>query len=191
MADWAYVQGNNTGTGSGTSNSLSLGIAVTSGDIVVGAVLLQGNVGITKVTDDQNNAYDIINTGWDGAGGASNLTVGSFVSLHPITNNPSTVTINLTATSGIFWILLDEFTPPTGTTDICFNGATYMVNDTGATFPAFNTLDNDELIWCVSFATTTTTSPGTGFTAGQGGGTQRTSQWKIQSSPATVTPAFS
>src|SRR5262249_9406629 len=100
-------------------------------------------------------------------------------------------TINLTATSGIFWILLDEFTPPTGTTDICFNGATYMVNDTGATFPAFNTLDNDELIWCVSFATTTTTSPGTGFTAGQGGGTQRTSQWKIQSSPATVTPAFS
>lgn len=181
MADWLRVQGTNTESGTGLTNSLSFGAAVTSGNIVVGGLLLQNNsnnalpVGVVSVTDDMGNAYRVVNDGCD----AVVLCAASFRSLHKITNGPTTITVTVAASASVFWMAIEEFSPPTGTTDISLSGQQYLVNDPGLALANFQVLDNDCLVWGIAFSTGVSTT-GAGFTTGQGSGTNLASQWKIQ-----------
>src|SRR5258706_2613100 len=188
MTDWTRIQGTQTSAGSGTTNSLSFGAAVSVGTVVVGALFLAtgaaGYIGVTTITDEKSNPYRLIVLDGGFTGGAAAGTLVMFRSLHPVTagNQPTTITANSTVSTTVFWMLQEEFQTPTGATDISLSGYQYMVDDAGATIENFQTLDNDTLVWAVSFSTGVSTT-GAGFTAGQGSGTQRASEWKIQATP--------
>lgn len=173
MADWTHVQGTNTTAGSGTSNSLSF--AVGNGNVVRGGVLLSHGSQVTKVTDDRNNVYRVTTDGDDGSG----LYAALFRSVGLITNAPTTISVTCAPSSATFWIALDEFSPPTGTTAICLDGSQQLLSSTAASTANFQTLNPDDLVYAISFSTGVSTT-GAGFTAGQGSGTGICSEWKIQ-----------
>lgn len=180
MVDWTRVQGTSTTVGSGTSNSLSFAGAVGNGNVVRGGVLLATGSAVTSVTDDKNNAYRVTSQGDDG----NQLYAALFRSLHLVTNAPTTITVNCSPTSATFWIVLDEFAPPTGTTDISLDGfGRILQTNTALATNNFGTWRSDALIYSVCFSNGTATT-GAGFTAGQGSGTGICTEWKIQAAAA-------
>jgi hypothetical protein len=175
MTDWTRVQGTNTATGSGTTNSLAFGAAVTSGNIVRGGVLLTHGSFITNVTDDKGNVYRVTVSGDDN----TTLYAALFRSLHLVTNGPTTITVTVSPSSATFWIVIDEFAPPTGTTDISLDGGQVELGTLGTLSAPFRITKPDTLVYSISFSSGTSTT-GAGFTAGQGSGTARCSEWLIQ-----------
>jgi|SRR5882672_208293 len=179
MADWNRVQGATTTTPVG--GALSFASPVGNGGIVVGAVLLDHAVTITSITDDQGNGYTVVVSHDDGT-----LDIYGFRSTGLIANAPVTVTVHTSGASGNFWIVMDEFSPPTGVTSISGDGSSVTFGSLGTTFTSFDTSLPDDLVWACALSSGTSTH-GAGFTAGQGDGTNRTTEWGIQASPATVT----
>jgi hypothetical protein len=191
MTDWTRITGATNTTGGG-SNTVTLTIsAVGSGNVIVGGILMGFTVFVQSVTDNQGNLYEITAESNDNNGGFPGLAAAGFRSLGLITNAPTSLTVTLTGTSTNFWVSYEEFQPPTGTTAICLDGTQIIVADTGSALPNMQTKNNDVLVWTVSFSTTLSTAPGTGFTAGMGSGTQQCTEWKIQATPSNaVTIAY-
>src|SRR4051812_46659347 len=81
---WAKVASTLDTAGSGTSRTVTLSAAVTSGNILVGGLLLNSDAALNSVTDNQGNAYRIVNSAHQPPGGA--LSAQGFRSVNPITN---------------------------------------------------------------------------------------------------------
>src|SRR5262249_40485440 len=162
-------------------NSLSFGAAVTSGNIVRGGVLLDHGSSITSVTDDKGNPYRVTVSGDDGAVAYVALfrSLGDGTGL--LKNAPQTITVTVSPSSATFFIILDEFAPPTGTTAISLDGGQAAVdNNPGLTTANFRTTKSDTLVYSASVASSGTTTTGAGFNAGNGSPGAYISEWKIQ-----------
>jgi len=106
---WARVEGNKFSGGSTarTSVSVTLGAAVTSGNMVRGSVTWgDATVGhLTSVTDDKGNAYNIV----DKIADATEPAVFASFWLNNITNGPKTITANFSVSVGFDGIEASEF----------------------------------------------------------------------------------
>jgi hypothetical protein len=148
-ADWTRVQG--TSAFSTAVHTISFGSAVTSGDIVVGGMVMDSGIYLVSVTDDKSNKYDI--TAADDNGG---FAVAGYKSHSLLTNGPTTITITLSATPVTYFFKgIEEFTPPTGTSNISLDGTTCFVSLTsnstqglnGTSSSQFQNINTDVLIW--------------------------------------------
>ena len=178
-ADWTHTQGTQDSTAGTTS--VAFGAAVTSGNIVVGSVLLNTGLTLTNVTDDKSNAYTIFESHDDGG-----LYTAAFRSNSFLTNGPTTLTYTTSAAPSTFWKVQDEFAPPTGSTSLSVDGSSSTFNSTGTSFTSFTTTLSDDLVYAVANVSGTATH-GAGFNVAQGDGTARMAEWGIQATAATVT----
>src|SRR6267378_837915 len=147
MVDWTRFQGSIDTAGSGTSRAVTLGATVGAGNVVVGAVLCISGAYVTSVTDDKGNAYVLTAQGSQ----FGNNSVQGFRSLHLVTNAPQTLTIHY-QTSAVVWIVIDEFSPPTGTIDISLDGAQLLPITAAATTQNYIIRNNDVLQYAVCFS---------------------------------------
>jgi hypothetical protein len=181
MSDWTRVQGAQSTTASGTTtNSKSLGAVITSGNVLVGTMLLTSGSGLISIKDDKNNNYLPVPYADDG----NNIVYGFYpdpdVGNGLLTNGPQTITVITTNSPAFFWLNMAEFSPPTGTIAISLDGSqTVASNFAGATLPNFQTLNNDVLLFSAMYTTGVATT-GAGWNTDAGSGTQQCSQWKIQ-----------
>lgn len=181
MADWNRVQG--TKTTSPVANSLAFSASVGVGNVVVAAILLSTGFTLAEgtITDDQGNPYKIVSSFDDGI-----LNIYGIRSVGIITNGAKTLTFPPSGSPGTFWIVIEEFSPPTGTVTIASDGATITSNSAGLAFAAFNTTKPDDLVWAASLSSGQSVH-GSSWTAGQGDSSSQTTEWGIQLTPATVT----
>lgn len=182
MSDWSLVQAVNSQSPAGNTLTKAFTSVVSSGSIVVGAVLL--NTGYTvSVADDQTNPYTVFGAHDDGI-----LYTAAFTSNGFLTNGPHVYTFTATgpATTGNFWVAMLEFTPPTGATLITVDGNSSVFNNAGTSFAALNTSLSDDLVCSVAFSSGAATR-GASWNAGAGDTTQVCSEWGIQSGAGSVT----
>lgn len=172
---WVRVQGNlSTQTSSAaTTKSVTLGVAVGSGNSVLGLVTWDGtgSVALTSVTDDKGNTYNLETVVTDPAPGR----VCAF-SRTNITNAPTIITANFASSVGYLSILADEFSGgSTATTDerdgTAHTGQYQGAPGTGTnaiTSGSVTTATNGDLIYGAVSVSTSITPPsvGTGFTIG-------------------------
>lgn len=182
MADWNRIQGTTSQSPAGNTLTKAFAATVANGDVVVGAVLL--NTGFTvTLTDDQSNAYTVFSSHDDGT-----LYTAAFVSAGFITNGPKTLTYTAhgTGTTANFWVVQDEFAPPSGAATLSVDGSASAFNTSGSSFPSFNTGLTDDLVYATAFSSGTSTH-GSSFNQGSGDGTAVCSEWGIQTSAGAVT----
>jgi hypothetical protein len=167
MADWTRIQGNDAqSTAVGT---VSFGAPVASGNIVVGGIVVNTGIYVTSVTDDKSNIYDIVAAGDDEAVNS----VAGFKSRGLITNGPTTITVNISGVpSTFFFKAVEEWAPPTGTTNISLDGTTWFVMPStgiqglaGTATSPFQTIQNDVLLFGYVVDQGTITA-GTGWNTG-------------------------
>src|SRR5262252_2344343 len=106
---WTHAQSAGEITGSGTSANVSFGVAVGSGDVVCGLFITASGSGGTpsSVTDDKSNSYTIVDSIIAGPSGLSSWSFWG----GPFTNGPTTITVTMSVTQALLWILIDEFSP--------------------------------------------------------------------------------
>ncbi|SRR5258706_555128 len=178
MTDWNRIQG--VVVTSNPNNVFPL--TVTNGSGVVGGVLLDTGFTLTNVTDDMGNSYIIFDEHDDGV-----LYTTAFKSNGFLTNGPKTLTFTHSAGSpSNWWIVQDEFQPPTLATAFNLDGSSTTFNSGGLSFASFNTSLPDDLVYAVCMSSGTA-SHGAGFNIGTGDPGPRVSEWGIQTSPGTVT----
>jgi hypothetical protein len=182
---WARVQGTINTSGSGTSVSVALPSAITSGDIAVGGILLNADAILTNVTDDKGNAYRIVNSAHQPAGGL--LSVAGYRSIGPVTNGAQTLTFTYQSSS-LAWVVIDEFTAGFPLSAASLDGSQLAVNSPASSTISYQTLQNNDLLYFAGFDTNVVTT-GAGWTAGQGSGTQQMSQWKQSATASGSTSA--
>jgi len=178
---WARVQGARDTAGSLASKTVFFAAPVTSGNIVVGGVLVGDNQQLTNITDDKGNIYLILNSGRNPGDGTS-LSVFGFRSQGPITNGPISLTYTLQGTSSTIWNIQEEFSAAVALGSISEDGMQLVVGRGVTTTPAFATLGSNDLLWNAGFSTAAATT-GSGWTAGLGSGSQQMSEWKQVASP--------
>jgi hypothetical protein len=179
MTTWSRVQGTLNTTGGATSTTVTLTSTVTSGNIVVGAILLDA-VAVTSITDDKGNAYQLIN--YDGVYFGSFLTITGFSSVGPITNGAKILTITYPS-SAVSWTIFEEFSAGSPLTAISVDGTQLLIDSAATSTPNFQTLQSNDLLWSASFCTAAVTA-GAGWTVGQGNSTQQMSMWKQGGAPS-------
>jgi hypothetical protein len=171
---WTKVQSKSQTTGGATSQAVSFTSAIGNGNIVLGAVMFDTNAFPINITDDKGNAYTVVNNGRTPAGAVN--TVAGFRSIAPITNGAKTLTFTY-QTTGLVWIVMDEFNPGVALTGISLDGSQLLINSALQTTPVFQNLQVNTLQYCAVFGTATVT-PGSGWTVAQGGGASQMSEWK-------------
>lgn len=192
MADWIHVQNKQTTTNSGGStNTITLSSAVTSGNVLIGTIMISAGFPIVSIVDDKSNNY--LTTG--SADDTNSLTTYGFypdpdVGGGLLTNGPSTLTVTTVGNTTVFWANIAEFSPPTGTVAICLDGSQYLNSESAGTLPNFATLNNDALVFAVRYSTGVS-FVGSGFTLDSGSNTQQCSEYKIQSTAGNVGVTFS
>lgn len=182
MSDWSLVQAINSQSPAGNTLTKAFTATVSSGSIVVGAILL--NSGYTAaVADDQTNAYTVFGAHDDGT-----LYTAAFRSNGFLTNGPKTYTFTASgpATTANFWVAMLEFTPPTGATSPSVDGNASVFNNATTSFANFSTLLSDDLVCSVAFSSGASVH-GTSWNQGAGDTTAVCSEWGIQSSAGSVT----
>lgn len=154
---WAHTQSAAStaasGTGAATSVAVTLGATVSSGGMVVGAVLFDGGAPsfLTGVADDKGNVYTTI----DSVNDPNIDRMISFYCLN-ITNAPQTITATFDASDIGRRIVVSEYSgiATTGALDghnATFNGSGTSGADT-LIAGSFTTSGNGDLIWAVGIA---------------------------------------
>ncbi len=152
MTDWTFIQGVVNTAGGVTTVNESFASIIVSGDIVLGAVLLDAGFTLTSVTDDKSNAYTVFDPHDDGT-----LYTVAFRSNGFLTNGPKILTFNFSGASGNQWMVQDEFQPFTGATAISVDGSSQTFNSAGTSFASFNTSLPDDLVYAVAMSSGTST----------------------------------
>lgn len=184
---WSFVRstGNNSAT---TGSSFSTTItAVTSGDIVTFGVLAVGaTIASLSATDNQGNGYSQV-----GAGNVAGSTAFiDFMSNGPITNAPTSITINSTGSWTNIVIRIDEWTPTGGMATFAADGNHYTngfeASATLFTDTAFTTTVNGDLVISYASSNTSTANTGAGWTATSGATGFNVSEYQVQSSAGSI-----
>jgi len=182
MTDWSRIQGNVATFGGNAVVNFSFSSTILSGDIVTGSVLLNSGFTLNTVIDDKSNGYTVFDSNDNGT-----IYTAAFRSNTFLTNGPKTLTFTASGASSNYFVIMDEFQPPTGAIAISADGASVQVNSAGTTFPNFTTGGYDVLVYAVSFSPGGTSTHGVSFNIGTGDGTTICSEWGIRAIPAVVT----
>lgn len=159
--------------GSASSKSSASTLAITpSGTIAAGNFLRVDYCGstsgssISSVTDTQGNTYTVLA---DNAGSTSRTAIIGSILTTPLTAS-DTVTITLSAASGIRDATLNEYSGATLTEDVADVSAA-GTSTTPSVGPSAATTNANDIVLglfaCSNATTAVTFTPGTGFTAGQ------------------------
>jgi hypothetical protein len=136
--------------------TLTLGSAVGSGNMLLGAGLSESGIFVKSVTDDKGNKYDLVPGGDNNGNGNGGYIVFGFRSHALITNGPTILTFHLTGTpASFFFKCVEEWVPATGATFIALDGHTNFLNYTptvpssmsGTTSSPFTTRHNNVFLW--------------------------------------------
>jgi len=173
---WAHVQGAASGDfASSTTVSATFSSAVTNGDIVCGWcywIPSQSGDPIASITDNgtPSNTYNVIIFSNNGT---LNQGFGMFWSNGTLSNGATTVTVSFGSTTMTDTrMIMDEFTPPAGTTSFGVDGTgsttayVNVVNGGACNSGAWTTSDNGDLIYGGSTNNTSANTIGSGFTLG-------------------------
>jgi chitodextrinase len=184
--NWTHIQSALNTTANGTTGTLAFANPISSGNIVVGAMLETGGALPINITDDKANSYVLVNSGYQ-PGGAPNSVTG-FRSAAPITNGAKTLTFTYQS-AGTVWLLMDEFSAGITLPGISVDGSQLLIagNAPSAT-PNFQTLHNNDLQYSVSMCSAAVTA-GAGWTAAQGNGAPQMSEWRQVASPGNANNA--
>jgi hypothetical protein len=196
----AHVQGNSAQAfgGAGVSGSLMQVTisAVGSGNSLVGVV--SGGVGsgqtLTSITDDKGNTYTILDSSVATGAGFATYTF----ALGNITNGPSTITANWSASVNNWGLAVDEFSGTLANSNPIDNsGASHIGNfqtapgtgANGATSTAITTVANGCAIWGATIdhsGTANNATAGTGFTLAQTMSIKGITEYLIQSTAGSI-----
>jgi len=164
-----WIQGKfsaDPGLSASASLAVTLSTAVTSGNMVVGAVTLAAspNTPTLTIADDKSNSYTVIGYDRTLAG-----TLTAYYYRANITNAPTTITATLSSGTGTYWrVIAEEFANVTTSSPLDANNIHYNSAANGtdaATSNSFTPTVNYDLIYsaATNFSGTTMTA-GTGFT---------------------------
>lgn len=194
---FARVQGGvtNSGVASAATVAVTLGAAVGSGNAICG-FLGWNNTGVTltSVTDNQGNTYNLESVVTD-TGYAENYCAFSRTN---ITNGPTVITANFSASVDFRFLVVDEFSGGSAASADERDGAAHggqiqLAPGTGTdavTSGSFTTTQNGDLIWGAT-GDTSLANAGTGFSAGTSDATDisKQSEFRTQATAGAGTAA--
>jgi hypothetical protein len=186
MADWIYIQGQATSLG-GSATSVTLSSNITNGDYILGGVLLDTNRTLGTITDNKGNSYAIASAHDDGT-----LYTAVYYSLNPITNGPNVISANSVGAGATtdFWLIADEFTPPTGVSNVVVNGILQWSSTSALNVGNLTTTNPDSLAYA-NFMSTGNATSGPGWTNAQPNTNPRLTEYQIVTTPATIAVTIS
>ncbi|HEX8838261.1 MAG TPA: hypothetical protein VF748_15065 [Candidatus Acidoferrum sp.] len=190
---WSLVNHAREETGSGTSATLNYTAAVASGNVVCGIAFINGSNtdNVSSISDSAGNTYTKVNVASSTGGGGTWNTV-AFWSNGPLTNGPTSVTVNNGAVSaGNIWIIYGEFSPPGSGTISLDGNNTNNGTGTSVTSGSITTTVNGDLIFAGTFGTSfTTLSVGSGFTVVENDNANFGAEFQTQTSSGAINPSF-
>src|SRR6266481_4597313 len=108
MTDWTQTQGRVATFGGNAVVNFSFLSTVSSGAIITGSVLLDTGITLNTVADNKSNSYTVFDSNDDGT-----VYTVAFRSNTFITNGPITLTFTASSAPTNYFVIMDEFQPPT------------------------------------------------------------------------------
>lgn len=182
---WTLVQGIGTQTGGSTTPHVSFNAHVTPGSVVIGWFFYTSSGStdeVSSVVDDLGNTYSIIE--FHSANPTQVYNAILFWSAAALSNNPITVTANVSPSESNQWFVVGEFTPPAGALAVDAHLISYGTGNNPSVGPI--TAPNAGDLIFSAIAANAAASIGSGFSAVFGNASQNAAEYQVMSSAGTI-----